>query len=94
MFLQCIVPYRPITIHVVGGIVVARVKKLGIIGKRKGAHTMRHSLATHLLEVGVPRKEISDILGHKNYSSLQFYAKVSKTALRSVIMDDDLEDLL
>jgi site-specific recombinase XerD len=51
-------------------------------------------MATHLLETGVSRKEISDILGHKNYKSLQYYAKVSKTALRSVVMDKDLEDLI
>lgn len=94
LFLQCNRTKTPITIYVVEGIVSNRIEKLGIVGKRKGAHSIRHSMATHLLETGVSRKEISDILGHKNYKSLQYYAKVSKTALRSVVMDKDLEDLI
>ncbi len=42
-------------------------------------HTLRHSLAAHLLENGAPLKDIKEILGHADISSTQIYATLMKT---------------
>jgi site-specific recombinase XerD len=57
-----------------------------------GMHSLRHSIATRLLEGGVSLKTISDILGHASMESTRIYTKVDIRALSSVPLDpDDLE---
>jgi integrase len=53
----------------------------------KGLHSLRHTLATHLLEEGIPLEVISDILGHVSLESTQVYAKVDINALRTAALD-------
>ena len=40
-------------------------------------HGLRHSLATHLLERGVSRDQVQDILGHKSPLSTRVYARTT-----------------
>jgi len=54
--------------------------------QRHGLHSLRHSLATHLLEDGVPFFVIADILGHASTSSTMIYAKASVETLRQVAL--------
>jgi integrase/recombinase XerD len=41
--------------------------------KTIGLHTLRHSIATHLLEAGMPLDKISRFLGHSSLESTQIY---------------------
>jgi integrase/recombinase XerD len=53
-----------------------RIKKLvsaAGLTKRVGAHTLRHSIATHLLQSGMPLERISEFLGHSCVDSTQLY---------------------
>lgn len=44
----------------------------GIV-KETGVHTLRHSIATHLLQRGMDLKDIGEFLGHKCLDSTQIY---------------------
>jgi site-specific recombinase XerD len=43
------------------------------IQKRVGTHTLRHSIATHLLQSGMPLERIQEFLGHSALDSTQLY---------------------
>ena len=48
------------------------VRKAGI-EKEVGTHSLRHSIATHLLQSGMPLERIKDFLGHAVLDSTQIY---------------------
>lgn len=55
--------------------------------ERKGMHSLRHSVATRLLEVGTPLETIASVMGHLSLESTQLYAKVDIDALRTAALD-------
>ncbi|NHB97910.1 site-specific integrase [Photorhabdus stackebrandtii] len=55
-----------------------RVAKLPVSEKKKvGMHSLRHTLATTLMEQQTPIEEIADILGHQRTQSTSVYLKSS-----------------
>lgn len=65
------------------------IKKAGIVydGRRHGLHSLRHSLATNLLDSEVPLPVISGILGHSGSASTKGYLRVDLTSLRKCALD-------
>jgi site-specific recombinase XerD len=51
----------------------------------RGAHLLRHSLATHLLRQGASFAEIGQVLRHRMASTTEIYAKVDLERLRTVV---------
>jgi len=47
------------------------------IKKKVGTHTLRHSIATHLLQSGMKLEQIQQFLGHSNLDSTQIYTHLS-----------------
>lgn len=47
-------------------------------------HYLRHSIATHLLEAGVPIEQVKDFLGHSQLEATQLYATVYHRQLRNL----------
>src|SRR4030042_1286317 len=47
------------------------------INKPVGLHTLRHSIATHLLQSGLTLEEISQFLGHEILESTQIYTNLA-----------------
>lgn len=64
-----------------GGSLFFRLQKLAEqagIDKKVGLHSLRHSMATHLLEQGMKLKDIQKILGHRSLESTQLYTHIIK----------------
>jgi len=52
----------------------------------KGAHLLRHSLATSLLRSGATMGEIGEVLRHRLPATTEIYAEVDFERLRSVAL--------
>lgn len=48
-------------------------------------HVLRHTFASHLVEVNAPLKAVQELLGHADISTTMRYAHLSPTVLRSAI---------
>lgn len=92
LFLKLNAPVRPMTRTTIGHVVRSRVDRIGISGKRRGPHALRHGAAQHLLDNGLSTKEVGDYLGHRSVSATAAYARVQLDALREV-GEIDLEGL-
>jgi len=60
------------------------------ITKRVGAHTLRHSFATHLLEQKTDIRIIQVLLGHKKLDTTALYTRVAVSAIGEVTSPLDL----
>ena len=52
------------------------------IDKRVTPHTLRHSFATHQLELGIEMRVIQQLLGHASIRSTGIYAHVNSDVVR------------
>lgn len=57
--------------------------------RRHGMHSLRHTLATRLMEDGTPIEQIADILGHQSVDSTGVYLKASLKLLSQCALDPD-----
>ena len=62
----------------------------GIETARRGVHTLRHSLAIHLLQNGETLKSIGDVLGHRSTETTFIYTKLHVEDLRMVALDPEV----
>ena len=65
-------------------IVRRALTRAGINSPFKGAHLLRHSLATRMLRNGASLEDIGQILRHRHPETTQIYAKVDLDALRAL----------
>lgn len=87
VFLRHKAPSGPFTTSgAVANIVRRHLKRAGIASAHRGAHLLRHSLATRLVNEGVPIKAIADVLGHVSINTTAIYTKVDTTHLAAVAL--------
>lgn len=63
-----------------GNALIERIHKLtqeANIQKETGIHTLRHAIATHLLQSGMELEEVSRFLGHSSLESTQIYTHIA-----------------
>ena len=85
LFVTARAPIRGFTSSdAIGTIVRRALERAGLHPPRKGAHLLRHSLATQMLRKGASLSEIGDILQHQHPDTTAIYAKVDLEALREL----------
>lgn len=86
VFVRTRAPYRGLKdSSTVSTIVRRTVEKSGLNAPSKGAHLLRHSLATGMLRKGASMAEIGELLRHRSPNSTEIYAKVDMEGLRSIV---------
>jgi len=64
--------------------ILLRVAREASVADRVHPHRLRHSYATHLLDMGADLREIQELLGHRSLSTTQKYTAVSAERLVAV----------
>ena len=86
VFVRMRAPYRGFKgSSTVSTIVRRTIEKSGLITPSKGAHLLRHSLATNMLRKGASMTEIGELLRHRSPNSTEIYAKVDIEGLHSIV---------
>ncbi len=85
VFLRTRAPWRGLSRgRVISTLVFRAIRRARLRPPHKGPHTLRHSLATHMLSKGASLAEIGEVLRHSSTQSTAIYAKVDLVALRSI----------
>ena len=89
VFVRQVPPYTDFNPGAVGGLVRVHLQKSGIHleGKKNGSHTLRHSLASRLLEHEIPLPVISEILGHTTTETTMTYLRIGIAELRKCALE-------
>lgn len=67
-------------------IVKRLLAKAGIERRSSGAHLLRHTAATRMVNQGATFKDVADVLGHQSLKTTAIYAKLDLTTLAEVAL--------
>ena len=90
VFLTARPPFGPFpSSNVVTHVVQRAFRKAGIDiqGKKFGPHTLRHTLASRMLEKHTILPVISQVLGHESTESTRYYLRIDLTSMRQCILE-------
>jgi len=86
VFLRLHAPQHGLRLSAVCCVVRRALQRAGLNPDFKGAHLLRHSLATNMLRRGASLGEIGHLLRHRQPTTTQIYAKVDLEALRGIAL--------
>ncbi len=75
-------PARPMDRKAISQVIRRGLHRCGIEVPRPGAHLLRHTLASHLVQNGASLKEVADLLRHRHLNSAAVYAHLDLAHLR------------
>ncbi|MFC1761302.1 site-specific integrase [Planctomycetota bacterium] len=84
VFVTAVAPYNVTSSACISQRVAYHLSHAGIEVAKKGAHVLRHSLATRMIRSGNTLEEICQVLRHLHLSTTEIYAKVDYTALKEI----------
>ena len=82
LFVSVRAPLGGLSSNAVMTVVSSASKRAGMA--RIAAHRLRHTLATEMLGAGAALSDVAQILRHRSLSNTAIYAKVDRSALRSL----------
>lgn len=65
--------------------IIQRTENQQIIKKQITIHSLRHSIATHLIEQGIKVEQIRQFLGHSQLETTQLYTHISQEQLQKLV---------
>jgi site-specific recombinase XerD len=86
VFIRLKAPRRGLRLSAICCVVRRALGRAGLNPHFKGAHLLRHSLATKMLRRGASLDEIGQLLRHRQPTTTQIYAKVDIKALRGIAL--------
>jgi site-specific recombinase XerD len=86
VFIRRHAPRHGLRLSAICCVVRRALQRAGLNPAFKGAHLLRHSLATHMLRRGASLSEIGHLLRHQQPATTQIYAKVDLDALRRIAL--------
>jgi site-specific recombinase XerD len=93
VFLKVRAPYEPFgPTNPLHAVVTATLRRANIAlpqGAPHGLHSLRHTLATGLVQSGRPLESVAAILGHSSIESTRIYTHLDVDDLRSVALDPE-----
>ena len=93
LFIRHNAPFQAFGMHANLHYMITKYTRLAGIkipsGKRHGMHSLRHTLASTLLQHNTPLAVISEILGHMNVHSTEIYLKIDIDGLRKCALDPE-----
>ena len=89
MFISGHAPFKPLKSNVLASNIAEAMRVAGIDSskRKRGPHTLRHSLASNLLKANETLPVISGILGHSSTTSTMTYLRVDINQLRRCALD-------
>lgn len=84
VFVRLFAPYEGVASSTIASVVERALARAQICAPHKGAHLLRHSLATRMLRGGASLTQIGQILRHQRTDTTEIYARVDQNALRSL----------
>ena len=87
VFLRCRAPHRGLgNASSVSTIVMRALGRAGLTSTARGAHLLRHSLATLMVRRGASFTEVGQVLRHRSPRTTEIYAKLDFDSLSAVAM--------
>lgn len=84
LFLTAIASVGPMSRYAVTAVVREACWRVGV--QRVGAHRLRHTLASGMLQAGASLEEIGQVLRHRERRTTAIYARVDRAALRALAL--------
>lgn len=85
VFLRIVPPHSHISVQAVAKVVRTAIMSAGIdpAGRKQGAHAFRSSLASSMVNDGIPYEAVRKALGHTDQNAIRSYASLDMGQLRA-----------
>lgn len=84
VFVRVLAPHEGLTSATIASVVARALTRAHISSIHRGAHLLRHSLATRMLRGGASLTQIGQVLRHQRTDTTEIYARIDQRALRAL----------